>query len=55
MAKKLLQVVLPLHSMTRKGALEIIKYTIKHNRIAHHSHRKKQIAIAKRLGVQLSL
>ena len=55
MTKKLLQVVLPLHSITRKGALEIIKYTIKRNSIAHQSHRKKQVAIAKQLGVQMSL
>ena len=55
MAKKLLQVILPLHSMTQKGALEIIKYTIKRNNIAHQSHRKKQVDIAKKIGVQLSL
>ncbi|MCD6186223.1 MAG: hypothetical protein J7K84_10665 [Deltaproteobacteria bacterium] len=55
MAKKLLQVILPLHSITQKGALEIIKYTIKHNNIAHQSHRKKQLNIAKKIGVQLSL
>ena len=55
MAKKLLQIVLPLHSMTRKGALEIVKYTIKRNSIAHQSHRKKQVALSEKLGVQLSL
>ncbi len=55
MAKKLVQVVLPIRSMTRKGALEIVKYTLKRNYTAYQSHRKKQITIAKRLGVQVSL
>lgn len=55
MTKKLLEVVLPLRSLTRKGALEKIKYIFKRNNIAHQSHRKKQVAIAKELGVQMSL
>ena len=55
MAKKLVQAVLPIRSITRKGALEIVKYTLKRNHTAHQSHRKKQIAIAKKLGIQVSL
>jgi len=55
MAKKLLEVVLPMRSITRKGALEKINYILKRNNIAHQSHRKKQVAIAKKLGVQVSL
>ena len=55
MAKKLVQAMLPIRSMTRKGALEIVKYTLKRNYTAYQSHRKKQITIAKRLGVQVSL
>ena len=55
MTKKLLEVVLPLRSITRKGALEKIKYILGRNNIAHQSHRKKQVTIAKKLGVQVSL
>ena len=55
MAKKLVQAVLPIRSMTRKGALEIVKYTLKRNHIAYKSHRKKQIVIAKKMGIQVSL
>ena len=55
MAQKLLQVVLPLRSMTRKGALEIVKYTLKRNDIAYKSHRKKQVVLSEKLGVQVSL
>jgi len=55
MAKKLVQVVLSIRSITRKGALDIVKYHLKRNHIAYQSHRKKQIAVAKKLGVQVSL
>lgn len=55
MAKKLLQAVLPIRSMTREGASKIVKYTLKRNHIAYQSHRKKQVAIAMELGVQVSL
>jgi hypothetical protein len=55
MAKKLVQAVLPIRSMTRKGALEIVKYTLKRNHTAYQSHRKKQVAIAMKFGVQVSL
>ncbi|WP_035241700.1 hypothetical protein [Desulfobacter vibrioformis] len=55
MAKKLLQAVLPIHSITRKGVLDIVKYHLKRNYIAYQSHRKKQIAVAKKLGVLVSL
>ncbi len=55
MAKKLLEVVLPLRSLTKKGAIEILKYTLKHNYVTYQSHRKKQVALAQRLKVQVSL
>jgi SRSO17 transposase len=55
MAKKLLQTVLPIRSLTRKGALSIVKYYLKRNDKAHQSHRKKQIIIAQNLGIQVSL
>jgi hypothetical protein len=55
MAKKLLQTVLPIRSLTHKGALSIVKYYLKRNDKAHQSHRKKQIIIAQNLGVQVSL
>jgi len=55
MAKKLVQVVLSIRSITRKGALDIVKYHLKRNHTAYQSHRKRQIAVAKKLGVQVSL
>lgn len=55
MAKKLLQAVLPIRSMTRDGALTIVKYHLKRNCKAYQSHRKKQITIAQNLNVQVSL
>ncbi len=55
LVKKLLEVVLPLRSVTREGAVMIIEYIIKRNYAAHQSHRKKQVALAEKLGVQVSL
>ncbi|WP_300465401.1 hypothetical protein [Desulfobacula sp.] len=55
MDKKLIQVVLSIRSITRKGALEIVKYHFKRNQIAYQSHRKRKIAFAKELGVKVSL
>ena len=55
LVKKLLEVVLPLRSVTREGAVMIIEYIVKRNYAAHQSHRKKQVALARKLGVQVSL
>ena len=53
--KKLLEVVLPLRSITREGAVVIIEYIVKRNYAAYQSHRKKQVVLAKKLGAQVSL
>lgn len=53
MAKALVQAVLPIRSLTRKGVQEIVKYHLKRNETARQSHRKKQIAIAQSLGIAL--
>lgn len=55
MAKKLVQTVLPIHSLTHRGALVIVKYQLKRNNTARQSHRKKQIAIAQDLNIKVSL
>jgi hypothetical protein len=55
LAKKLIQTVLPIRSLTREGALIIVKYHLKRNYKAYQSHRKKQIAIAQNLNIQVSL
>lgn len=55
MAKKLVQAVLPIRSLTPRGALDIVKYQLKRNNKAHQSHRKKQIAIAQDLNIKVSL
>lgn len=55
LAKKLVQTAMPIRSLTRKGALCILKYYLKRNKKAHQSHRKKQILIAQKLGIQVSL
>jgi len=51
MAKKLVQTVLPIRSLTYKGVLEIVKYHLKRNETARQSHRKKQIAIVQKLNI----
>ena len=51
MAKRLVQTVLPIRSLTRKGVIEIVKYYLKRNETAHRSHRKKQVAIAQELNI----
>ncbi len=53
--KKLLEVVLPLRSVTREGTMMIIEYIVKRNYAAYQSHRKKQVELARELGVQVSL
>ncbi|WP_033397936.1 hypothetical protein, partial [Desulfobacter curvatus] len=55
MVKKLVQVVLSINSFTWKGAINMIKYHLKRNDIAYESHRKRTMALAKELGVQVSL
>ena len=55
MAKKLVQVVLSISSFTWKGAINLIKYHLKRNEIAYESHRKRKMAIAKEIDVQVSL
>lgn len=53
--KKLLEIILPLRSVTREGTVMIIEYIVKRNYAAYQSHRKKQVALAGMLGVQVSL
>lgn len=55
MAKKLVQVVFSIRSITRKGALDIAKYHLKRNHIAYQSHRKRRVAVAKKLCAHVSL
>jgi len=55
LAKKLVQAVLSIRSITWEGVLDIVKYHLKRNDISYQSHRKKQIAVAKKLGIQVSL
>jgi len=49
LARRLLASALPLKSLTRKGAAKIVRYHLKRNLVAYTSHRKKRIAMAKRL------
>ena len=55
MAKKLVQVVLSISSFTWKGTINMIKYHLKRNDIAYKSHRKRNMALAEKLNVQVSL
>jgi hypothetical protein len=47
--------MLPLHSVDRLAALEIIRYTMKRNFTAYVSHRKKRVALAESLKLKASL
>lgn len=53
--KILLEVVLPKHSLTPEGALEMLRYCINRNYSAYLSHRKKRVQEAINLGVEMSL
>ena len=48
-------VVLPLRSLTKQYALEILRYHTHRNFIAYQSHRKKRLAEANRLMGKASL
>jgi len=54
-AQKLIAATFSLNSLTLKGAIEIIKYHTRHNHIAYISHRKKAVAKAKALKINVSL
>ena len=54
-ARKLIAAILPLQSITLKGAIEIVKYHTYRNHVAYISHRKKQVAKAKLLKIKMTL
>jgi hypothetical protein len=37
-----------MRSLTRKGAIQIVRYHLKRNLVAYTSHRKKRIAMAQK-------
>lgn len=51
----LIATLLPVRSIDRAYALEIVRYHIVRNFIAYKSHRKKRVALAKYLNLQVSL
>jgi hypothetical protein len=54
-ARKLVAAMLPYHSIDRAYALKIVKYHTERNYIAQTSHRKKAIAEALLLKIDVSL
>jgi hypothetical protein len=51
----LIATVLPLRSLDKQGALEIVSYHIRRNFIAYRSHRKKSVLHAIRVKAKVSL
>jgi hypothetical protein len=54
-ARRLVAAMLPYHSINRAYALEIVKYHTDRNYIAQKSHRKRAIAEAFLLKINVSL
>jgi len=54
-ARRLVAAMLPYHSIDQAYALEILKYHTNRNYIAQKSHRKKAIAEANLLEIEVSL
>ncbi len=54
-AKRVIASILPMKTLTIQGAIEIVRYHIKRNDVAYKSHRKKAVAKAKMLGINVSL
>jgi hypothetical protein len=48
-AYRLVVTVLPLRSLTPRGAIELVSYHTRRNDIAYKSHRKKHLAMAKKI------
>jgi hypothetical protein len=51
----MLATVLPLRSLTAKGAIEVIEYHLRRNLIAYKSHRKKALNVAKKAKAKVAL
>jgi hypothetical protein len=54
-ARRLVAAMLPYHSIDRAYALELVKYHTDRNYIAQKSHRKREIAEAFLLKINVSL
>lgn len=54
-ARRLIATVLPLRSLGKQGALEIVSYHIRRNFIAYRAHRKKSVLHATRMKAEVSL
>ena len=53
-ARSLIAAVLPLRSLSRTGAIEILKYHTRRNHVAYTSHRKRRIELARKMGIFIS-
>jgi len=54
-AQRLIAATFRLRSLTLEGTIEMLKYYTRRNHIAYISHRKKGVAKAKTLNMNLSL
>lgn len=54
-ARFLVAAVLPLRSLNKKEAIEIIKYHTYRNHVAYKSHRKKRLELLENLKIEMSL
>ena len=54
-AQRLIAVTFSLRSLTLEGTIEMVKYNTRRNHVAYVSHRKKAVAKAKALKLDVSL
>ena len=54
-ARRLIATLLPLRSLDKQGALEIVRYHIRRNFLAYRSHRKTRVLRAIRMRAKVSL
>ena len=55
LVRRLLATVLPMRSLTMKGAIEIVAYHLKRNLTAYESHRKKRKNLAATMNANVAL
>jgi SRSO17 transposase len=55
LVRTMLTTVLPLRSLTAKGAIEVVRYQLRRNLIAYVSHRKKALKLVKKMKANVAL
>ena len=54
-ARRLIAAVLPLRSLSLEDAIKLVQYYTRRNNVAYKAHRKRRVAKANSMGLQVSL